>query len=85
MEWIEHALAIDPDDNTARYNAACTYVQIGELDRAFDVLELWIDNAGWDQKAWLKVDGDLDPIRDHPRYADLLSRIDAIRPPLATA
>ena len=73
MEWTEHALAIDPDDNTARYNAACTYVQIGELDRAFDVLEVWIEHAGWDQKAWLKVDGDLDPIRDHPRYASLLA------------
>ena len=85
LEWTEHALAIDPDDNTARYNAACTYVQIGELDRAFDVLEVWIDHAGWDQKAWLKVDGDLDPIRDHPRYAGLLSRIDNIRPSQATA
>ena len=28
---MERALAIDPDDNNGRYNAACCYAQLGEL------------------------------------------------------
>ena len=31
-------MIIDPDDNGARYNAACTYAQLGEPDRAIDLL-----------------------------------------------
>ena len=78
MEWLEHALAIDPDDNNTRYNAACTYAQMGELDRAIDVLDAWIDHAGREAEGWFKVDGDLDPIRDHPRYAGLLTHIERV-------
>ena len=29
-EWLARALAIDPDDNLVRYNAACTYSLLGE-------------------------------------------------------
>ena len=39
-EWLARALAIDPDDNIARYNAACTYSLLGEIDRAIDLLEI---------------------------------------------
>ena len=79
MEWLEHALAIDPDDNNTRYNAACTYAQMGEIDRAIDVLEIWGDQAGPDHVTWFRHDADLDPVRKHPRYAGLLERIETNR------
>ena len=78
MEWLEHALAIDPDDNNTRYNAACTYAQMGEIDRAIDMLEIWGDHTGAEQITWFRHDADLEPVRSHPRYAGLVSRLDDI-------
>lgn len=72
MEWLGRALAIDPDDNSARYNAACVYSQVGEIDRAIDLLEIYLGQVGPDLKRWFKNDSDLDPIRGHPRYGKLL-------------
>ena len=70
-EWLARALAIDPDDNIARYNAACTYSLLGEIDRAIDLLEICLPQLGGDMKLWFKNDSDLDPIRNHPRYRRL--------------
>jgi len=71
-EWVARALVIDPDDNLIRYNAACTYSLLGEFDRAIDLLETWIQHVSSDAKLWFKNDADLDPIREHPRYAKLI-------------
>ncbi|MCL6683679.1 TPR end-of-group domain-containing protein [Sphingomonas alba] len=74
LKWLERVKLIDPDDNNARYNAACTYAQLGEIDHAMDLLELWIDHCGAEQERWFLHDSDLDPIRKHPRYQSLLDR-----------
>jgi adenylate cyclase len=71
-EWVALALAIDPDDNMVRYNAACTYAQLGETDRSIDLLQACLPQFGSDMKLWFKNDSDLDPIRHHPRYHELL-------------
>ena len=76
-DWLAHSLAIDPDDSNARYNAACTYAQLGDLDRTFDLLEIWAQEVGRDVKMWFLHDKDLDVIRDHPRYAGLLELVGA--------
>jgi adenylate cyclase len=71
-EWLARALAIDPDDNIVRYNAACTYSMLGETDRAIDLLEICLKQFEGDFKLWFKNDADLNPIRTHPRYQRLL-------------
>jgi adenylate cyclase len=72
-EWLARVLAIDPDNNFARYNAACTYSLLGEIDRSIDLLEICLQQVGsGEMKLWIKNDSDLDPIRTHPRYKDLL-------------
>jgi adenylate cyclase len=76
MDWISRALAIDPDDNITRYNAACTYALLGEIDRALDILERWVRLAGPDEKLWFKNDPDFDPIKQHPRYRRLLEFVE---------
>src|SRR5262245_17136987 len=53
-EWIARALAIDPDDNQARYNIACAYSLLGEFDQAIDLLETWVQQVGGDQISWFK-------------------------------
>jgi adenylate cyclase len=47
-EWLARALEIDPEDNQARYNAACTYSQLGEADQAIALLETLWPNASHD-------------------------------------
>ena len=75
--WMERALAIDPEDTHVLYNAACMWAQIGEVERAFDLLEKWSDHVGIETSIWVKHDSDLNPLREHPRFQRLVERIDA--------
>ena len=76
LKWLERVMIIDPNDNGARYNAACTYALLGESDQAFDLLHDWVKEAGSEQKNWFLHDADLDLIRDHPRYPDLSKQVE---------
>ncbi len=71
-EWMERALAIDPDDNLALYNAACTFAQLGEKERAIELLQRWAPNAGLEKRLWLRNDTDFEPLRDDPRFKQIL-------------
>ena len=74
-EWMERALAIDPDDPVAQYNAACMWSQLDDSERALDSLERWATIVAPETREWMKHDPDLDRLRDHPRYAALLQTI----------
>ena len=74
-EWLERALFLDPDEPIATYNAACTYAQLGDIDRAFGALEKWSHNRGMEMELWLDTDADLDPLRGDPRFTVLVSQI----------
>jgi adenylate cyclase len=76
-QWLERALAIDPGDTHIKYNAACVWAQLGEHDRALDLLEVWSGHVGRENKDWLEHDPDIDPLRSLPRYRKLLELIDA--------
>jgi adenylate cyclase len=51
--------------------------QLGEPERAFELLEDWVERVGPDLKSWFEHDADLEPLRDHPRYRKLLVSIRA--------
>ncbi|MGO7319907.1 tetratricopeptide repeat protein, partial [Rhizobium ruizarguesonis] len=72
LEWLARALATDPNDINIQYNAACTYALLGEIDRAIDLLEVWMPQVGIEMRLWFKNDSDLDSIRNHPRYSSLV-------------
>ena len=75
-EWLSRALAIDLDDVWTQYNAACVYANLGDIERALDVLERVLPHAGHELKhGWIKHDSDLDPLRNHPRYQKILELI----------
>ena len=38
-EWISRTLIVEPDDAVTHYNLACSLAQMGETDRALDLLE----------------------------------------------
>lgn len=71
LEWIERARALGPYDI---YNFVCVYAIAGEPEKALDCLERLADR---DQLFldWLENDSDLDSIRDHPRFQDILDRL----------
>jgi adenylate cyclase len=77
IQWMDRALAVDPDDPHIRYNAACMWAQLGEPDRALDLLEKWATHSGMENRDWMMHDPDLDGIRDHPRYPHMLEILDA--------
>ena len=75
-EWASRALSIDPDDVLTQYNVACVYSLLGDIERAFDLLDRLLPKAGHELKhGWIKHDSDLDPLRDHPRYHKILELI----------
>ena len=72
-EWIGRALATDSDDANALYNCACACAQLGDIDRAIEMLERVLPRFhGREDRMWFKSNSDLDPIRSHPRYQKLL-------------
>ena len=75
--WIERALAIDPDDSHIKYNAACVWAQVGEPDKAFDLLEEWAMHSGRENREWMLHDPDLAALRGLPRHRHILDLIDA--------
>ena len=76
-KWLERALAIDPDDPHIKYNAACMWAQLGDIDKAFDYLGQWAIHSGIENRDWMLLDPDLDMIRGDPRYPKLLEVLNA--------
>ena len=63
---------LEPDEAVVAYNAACTYVLIGDFERAFDELErVHVEEMA--NRDWMEQDSALDPVRKHPRYTKLLA------------
>jgi adenylate cyclase len=73
-EWTRRALLLDPDNLTMRYNLACTMIrQLGDSDEALDALGPFFDKMN--STTWIRhieADPDLDPVRDHPRFKEML-------------
>jgi adenylate cyclase len=72
--WLDRAMALDPDDSQTLYNAACTWAQLGEADRAFDTLRRWLPMSGVEKRQWLMQDCDFDPLRSDPRFDEILAQ-----------
>lgn len=71
-EWAERALVIDPEDSLTKYNVACFCSLVGEHDRAIDLLIELLPHSTWERKRWVQYDSDLDPIRNHPRFQEVV-------------
>ena len=56
------------------FEAGLVFIALGERERAFDALERAYEDRAW-AMIWLKVDPRLDPLRDDPRFVNLLQRI----------
>jgi TolB-like protein/Flp pilus assembly protein TadD len=74
LRWAERALEIDPHDAGVRYNVACLYSLEEQPDRAIECLEKAMD-AGFGHRDWIEQDPDLDPLRELPRFQELVARL----------
>ena len=74
-DWIERALLLEPDNLIMRYNLACALsAHLGDADRSIDILQDYFERTPSPTHIkHLAVDPDLDPVRDDPRFKDMLS------------
>jgi adenylate cyclase len=77
-EWAERALLLDPDNQNLRYNIACTLVvKLREFEAALDMLGPVFEGLRIEAVNSSKVDPDLDPIRNHPRFKAMVAAAEA--------
>ncbi|MHC4941057.1 MAG: protein kinase domain-containing protein [Planctomycetota bacterium] len=74
LDWADRALKIDPDEPITLYNIGCMHALLGRVEDALDCLENAVEQ-GFRDRAWFDHDSDLDSLRDHPRFAELLERL----------
>src|SRR5205823_14082300 len=72
---IARARSIEPDNPVTHYNAGCGYAMLGDIDKAFELLERGILVGGPEWGRWVQHDSMLDPVRHDPRYPVLLETI----------
>jgi non-specific serine/threonine protein kinase len=58
------------------YNTGCLYAEAGETDKALDALARSVD-AGHTSADWWRQDSDLEGLRDHPRFQELLTQMES--------
>jgi hypothetical protein len=75
LEWADRALALDPADPMLLYNIGCIKAMAGRGDEALECLERSVA-AGMRYRAWLEHDSNLASVRDQPRFADLMRRLE---------
>jgi adenylate cyclase len=73
---MDRAFEIDPSDRILHYNIACAYAIMGEADKAMDFLEK-MPETSLRNVDWMENDGDLDSLRDHPRFKQIMRRLGA--------
>lgn len=74
LTYIERALTLAPENPTVMWNVACGFAKAGALERALDCLERAIDQ-GIAHRQWVEHDPDMDPLRDNPRFQELIQRM----------
>lgn len=74
LKYAERSLAIDPEDPMLLYNVACTYASLGRIDQSISCLERAVEK-GFGHREWIDNDPDLKPLRDNPRYQDIVDAI----------
>ncbi|HUQ46946.1 MAG TPA: protein kinase [Gemmatimonadaceae bacterium] len=75
-QWAVAAEEIAPDDPPTLYNLACFHAIAGRGEKALDLLERG-EKLGWNRFEWASQDADLNSIREHPRFVQLLDRLKA--------
>ena len=71
-DLLEAQLKKTPTDQTVLYNAACAYSRLGKLDRAAELLFQSVE-AGFLNFDHIINDPDLENLREHPGYLEIIA------------
>jgi len=72
-EFIKRALLMDPDNLTMRWNLACALSRhLRDKTAAIELLGTFIDRVPPAMVKYLRLDTDLDPLRDEPRFEEMV-------------
>lgn len=74
LDWIRQAMTLEPEDPMLLYNAGCAAIQLGMPEEAIYYLEQSYAK-GLKRREWYENDGNLDPVREHPRFRALMERM----------
>lgn len=74
LELTERVLMLASDDAYVLYNASCLFALANETEKALETLEKSVQ-AGFSDAEWMQHDSDLETIRNHRRFKDLVTRI----------
>lgn len=78
LDWIERALTVDPNNRIMRFNLACALAnELNNPDRAISMLKPYFDQLNSALLHHVKVDPDLDPLRNHPEFQRMLGTAEA--------
>ena len=76
-EFAKRGMVLDPDNLNMRYNFACGLVSLGEFEVALELLGPVFEKDATEPINWAKVDPDLDPLRELPRFQAMMRAADA--------
>ena len=71
-KWMRTSMRNAPMDSIIQYNGACFFSLAGDIEHALDCLENCLIKVGNINREWLIHDSDMDNIRAHPRYDQII-------------
>jgi tetratricopeptide (TPR) repeat protein len=75
VECYKMVIKLDPEARAgAYYNLACSYAKMKKIKEAVDAVAKAADE-GYDDWRWMLKDGDLDPIKENPRFKAIIEEL----------
>ncbi len=72
---IERAVELAPNDGGVLHNVTCYYSNVGDVEKAIEMLERRMAVMGTVYRDWIDNDADFDNIRDDPRFRALVEKM----------